>query len=201
VKTRYDKRHLVPFGEYVPLASILPYRWFIPEGIAFFTPGQSHEPVKIDAGKMGMLICYESIFPEIAREAVDKGAQLLINITNDSWYGFSSAPYQHLAISRMRAIETGRYLVRAANTGISAFIDPLGRELVRIPLGLAPTQKKRIAVADLVPPDHRVATVALLEGNTLYCILGDWFAWLCLLASVGFLGWTFWKKGDRVKKS
>jgi apolipoprotein N-acyltransferase len=141
-----------------------------------------------------MLICYEAIFPEIARESVDFGAQLLVNITNDSWYGFSSAPYQHLAISRMRAIETGRYLVRAANTGVSAFIDPVGRELARIPVGLSPTSQKRIHPSQLVEASFLVRTVALLEGRTVYGVLGDLFAWACTLAALGLLVWTFIRK-------
>jgi apolipoprotein N-acyltransferase len=194
VLARYDKRHLVPFGEYVPLASILPYKWFIPEGIAFFAPGKDHRPVEIRAGRIGMLICYEAIFPEIAQETVDQEAQLLVNITNDSWYGFSSAPYQHLAISRMRAIETGRYLVRAANTGVSAFIDPVGRELTRIPVGLSLTSQKRINPSQLVPASYLVRTVALLEGRTLYGVLGDLFAWACTLTALGLLVWTFFRK-------
>jgi apolipoprotein N-acyltransferase len=191
IRARYDKRHLVPFGEYVPLASILPYEWFVPEGIAFFSPGMDHRPRQSPAGLLGMLICYEAIFPEITRETVREGAQLLINITNDSWYGFSSAPYQHLAIARMRAIETGRYLLRAANTGVSAVIDPRGRELGRIPVGLVPTESDRAQPGELVPPAHLTRTVALLDGRTVYVALGDLFAWLCSFAAAGLLAWSF----------
>jgi apolipoprotein N-acyltransferase len=192
VLARYDKRHLVPFGEYVPLMSILPYQWFVPAGTAFFHPGADHQPVEIRAGRMGMLICYEAIFPEIARETVNAGAQLLVNITNDSWYGFSSAPHQHLAISRMRAIETGRYLVRAANTGISAFVDPAGRVLSRTEIGLAPTDEDFIAASELVAPAHLVQTVALLDDRTVYCVVGDLFAWLCVAFCLGLFALTSW---------
>jgi apolipoprotein N-acyltransferase len=191
IRARYDKRHLVPFGEYVPLESILPYEWFIPAGVAFFSPGSDHRPLESSAGKLGVLICYEAIFPEIARETVDSGAQLLVNITNDSWYGFSSAPYQHLAIARMRAIETGRFMLRAANTGVSAVIDPRGRVLGTIPLGLVSTDSDRAHPADLVPPGRLTRTVALLDGRTVYVVLGDLFAWLCVLAAMGLLGWSF----------
>jgi apolipoprotein N-acyltransferase len=191
IHARYDKRHLVPFGEYVPLESILPYEWFVPAGVAFFSPGPDHRPVEASAGKLGLLICYEAIFPEIARETANHGAQLLVNITNDSWYGFSSAPYQHLAIARMRAIETGRYLLRAANTGVSAVIDPRGRVLGTIPLGLVPTTRDRAHPSELVPSGQLTRSVALLDGRTVYLIIGDLFAWLCVLAAAGLLVWSF----------
>jgi apolipoprotein N-acyltransferase len=191
IHARYDKRHLVPFGEYVPLESILPYEWFVPAGVAFFSPGPDHRPVEASAGKLGLLICYEAIFPEIARETANHGAQLLVNITNDSWYGFSSAPYQHLAIARMRAIETGRYLLRAANTGVSAVIDPRGRVLGTIPLGLVPTTRDRAHPSELIPSGQLTRSVALLDGRTVYLIIGDLFAWLCVLAAAGLLVWSF----------
>jgi apolipoprotein N-acyltransferase len=191
IRARYDKRHLVPFGEYVPLESILPYEWFIPAGVAFFSPGPDHRPLDSSAGKLGMLICYEAIFPEVARETVNSGAQLLVNITNDSWYGFSSAPYQHLAIARMRAIETGRFMLRAANTGVSAIIDPRGRVLQTIPLGLVPSSRDHAHPSELVPAGQLTRSVALLDGRTVYLIIGDLFAWLCSLAAVGLLGWSF----------
>jgi apolipoprotein N-acyltransferase len=198
IRARYDKRHLVPFGEYVPLESMLPYQWFVPAGVAFFSSGPDHNPLDSSAGRLGLLICYEAIFPEIARETVDRGAQLLVNITNDSWYGFSSAPYQHLAIARMRAIETGRYLLRAANTGVSAVFDPVGRELGRIPVGLVTTSRDRAQPDELVPPAQLTRGVALLDGRTVYVALGDLFAWLCLLLSAGLLGWSFWSgRGHR----
>jgi len=191
IRARYDKRHLVPFGEYVPLESILPYEWFIPAGVAFFSPGPDHRPVEASAGKLGILICYEAIFPEVARETVDSGAQILVNITNDSWYGFSSAPYQHLAIARMRAVETGRFMLRAANTGVSAIIDPRGRVLETIPLGLVPTTRDRAHPSELVTPGQLTRSVALLDDRTVYVVIGDLFAWLCSLAAVGLLVWSF----------
>ncbi len=196
IEARYDKRHLVPFGEYVPLASILPYQWFVPPGIAFFSPGPNHLPLEARAGKLGMMICYEAIFPEIARAAVNGGARLLVNITNDSWYGESSAPHQHLAQSRMRAIETGRYLVRSANTGVSAIIDPYGRIVGSIPLGLSGRDGDRIGYGDLQPPRLLTKTVALLDGKTIYTTCGDLFAWLCSALVLGLLGWSFARKNS-----
>jgi apolipoprotein N-acyltransferase len=124
---RYDKVHLVPFGEYVPLKDVLFFIKKLTHGIGDFKPGTSSSPLFIDEGSIGVLICYEVIFPHLAAMAANEGATMLVNITNDAWFGRSSAPYQHLDMSRLRAVENGLYLVRAANTGISAIVDPLGR--------------------------------------------------------------------------
>ncbi len=123
---RYDKKHLVPFGEYVPIRNLLPFLEPLVETITDFTAGKTSEPLKIGKLRMGVLICFESIFPELARSQVKSGANLLINLTNDAWYGRSSAPYQTLAMAVFRSIENRRSLIRAANTGISCFVDPLG---------------------------------------------------------------------------
>jgi len=123
---RSDKIHLVPFGEYVPLGSYLPFVNKLVAGIGDYSPGEIN-PLPIHGHQMGVLICYEVIFPELAREYVRQGSDLLINITNDAWFGKSSAPWQHLAMARFRAIENRVWLARAANTGISAFIAPSGR--------------------------------------------------------------------------
>jgi apolipoprotein N-acyltransferase len=125
---RSDKIHLVPFGEYVPFGKILPFVNKLVAGIGDFTPGQIN-PLPLQGQHVGVLICYEVIFPELAREYVRQGSGLLVNITNDAWFGKSSAPWQHLAMARFRAIENRVWLARAANTGISAFIAPSGRIL------------------------------------------------------------------------
>ncbi len=124
---RYDKQHLVPFGEYIPFRSLLKYATPIVETLGDFSPGRSSQPLAGPEAKIGVLICFESIFPELARKEVELGAGLLVNITNDAWFGKSSAPWQHLSMAVLRAVENRRSLARAANTGISAFIDPLGR--------------------------------------------------------------------------
>ncbi|MBM9536159.1 apolipoprotein N-acyltransferase [Desulfobulbus alkaliphilus] len=124
---QYAKQHLVPFGEYVPLRRYLPFLEPLVVSIGDFTPGTSSAPLELGTMRLGILICYESIFPAIARQTVDQGANLLVNITNDAWYGQSSAPYQSMAMTVFRAVENRRTLVRAANTGISASVDPLGR--------------------------------------------------------------------------
>lgn len=123
----YSKQHLVMFGEYVPLKNLLPFLAPLVETIADFTPGNFHKPVTCQNVGVGVLICFESIFPPLARHQVASGAGLLVNLTNDAWYGRSTAPWQHLSMAVFRAVENRRSLARAANTGISGFIDPLGR--------------------------------------------------------------------------
>jgi len=123
---RSDKIHLVPFGEYVPLSGFLPFVNKLVVGIGDYSSGTIN-PLPIKDHHLGVLVCYEVIFPELAREYVRQGSDLLVNITNDAWFGQSSAPWQHLAMARFRAIENRVWLVRAANTGISALISPAGR--------------------------------------------------------------------------
>ena len=122
----HAKQHLVPFGEYVPLRKFLPFLEPLVVNVGDFSAGEEKGPMTLGPMRLGLLICYESIFPEIAHESVLRGANLLVNITNDAWYGRSSAPYQSLAMAVLRAVENKRSLIRAANTGISGFVDPLG---------------------------------------------------------------------------
>lgn len=124
---QHAKQHLVPFGEYVPLRRYLPFIEPLVVSIGDFSAGTSTAPLVLGPMKLGVLICYESIFPEISRDAVMSGANLLVNLTNDAWYGRSSAPYQSMAMAIFRAVETRRTLIRSANTGISGFVDPLGQ--------------------------------------------------------------------------
>ncbi|HTX53509.1 MAG TPA: apolipoprotein N-acyltransferase [Candidatus Baltobacteraceae bacterium] len=168
---RYDKRHLVPFGEYVPLQSLLFFVHRLAVGIGDFGRGVQATVLSTDGFRFGVMICYEAIFPAEVREFAVNGAQVLVNITNDAWFGRSSAPYQHFAMAVMRAVENGMYLVRAANTGISAVVDPAGTVHAQTPL---------FTQAVLVGTVHRRV------GETLYTRYGDWFAWLCLAGSVGY---------------
>ncbi len=130
---RSDKVHLVPFGEYVPFGRFLPFVNKLAVGIGDFSPG-TVSPLPMDGANAGVLVCYEGIFPELARDYVRRGSDLLVNITNDAWFGRSSAPYQLLAMTRFRAVENRVWVARAANTGVSAFITPAGRILARTPL-------------------------------------------------------------------
>jgi apolipoprotein N-acyltransferase len=162
VSARYDKRHLVPFGEYVPLRHLLPVEKVVP-GSQDYLAGGSAEPIGEPAA--GVLICYDGVFPELAREAVNQGAAVLVNLTNDAWYGVSSAPYQHLDFYVVRAVETDRWVIRAANTGVSVFIDPEG--------GLhGATRLGETTVS--------AASVQARNTTTLYVAWGDWLPALAL---------------------
>ncbi len=130
----YDKQHLVPFGEYVPLKQYLTFISKLAHGIGDFEPGSNSAPLRTGHLAMGMLICYEAIFPELAQARVESGANVLVNISNDAWFGKTSAPRQHLELTMLRAVEQGRYILRATNTGISTVIDANGRLQTTTPL-------------------------------------------------------------------
>ncbi|GFE58093.1 apolipoprotein N-acyltransferase [Geobacter sp. AOG1] len=172
---RSDKIHLVPFGEYVPLARFIPFVHKLVEGIGDFSPGERAIPLDTGKGMIGVLVCFEGIFPELSRAYVQAGARVLVNISNDAWYKRSSAPYQHLSMTVFRAVENRVPLVRATNTGITAIIDCRGH--VR-----AATRLFQEAVL--------TGEVRLGTGATFYSRYGDLFAGLCLAVSavVGVLG-------------
>ncbi len=182
VAGRSDKIHLVPFGEYVPLAEFLPFVHKLVVGVGDFTPGERTAPLSTDKGKIGVLVCFEGIFPEISRSYVREGSRLLVNITNDAWYGWSSAPYQHLSMTVFRAVENRVPLVRAANTGISAIIDSDGRIVSQTPL---------FSEAFLN------GTVRMGSGNTIYDRFGDAFAQCCLALSIVFTLAAFFRKKQK----
>jgi apolipoprotein N-acyltransferase len=182
---RYEKSHLVPFGEYVPLKPFLPFLAPLVESVGDFTPGTISRPLAWRQARLGVLICFESIFPDIARKWVKTGANVLVNLTNDAWYGKSSAPYHSLAMSVFRAVETRRSLVRAANTGISGFVDPLGR-LVR--------------QSGLFEPWAVAEEVVLLEDESLWVRGGYLFAPLCLLVMVVVVGGLAVRGGGTLRK-
>jgi apolipoprotein N-acyltransferase len=119
----------VPFGEYVPLQRFFPFVKRLVPAAGDFASGESVKPLKLPDVSAGVLICFEVIFPELARLQIKNGAEILINMTNDAWFGRTGAPYQHLSMAVFRAVENRRPLVRAANTGISAFIGPTGKVL------------------------------------------------------------------------
>ena len=129
---RYDKRHLVPFGEYIPVPALLvPLFKFLEIPMSDFSPGNSGKPVlTIRNRTIGVSICYEDVFGEEVIDALPD-ADILVNVSNDAWFGDSAAPHQHLQMSRLRALETGRYMLRATNTGISAIIDHRGKIIAR----------------------------------------------------------------------
>jgi len=178
---RYDKVHLVPFGEYVPLSRILFFVDKLVSAVGNFASGPGHEPLNMGAEKLGVLICYEAIFPSISRTYRRKGATLLVNLTNDAWFGRSSAPKQHMIMTACRAIENRVSVVRAANTGISAIIDPTGRITERTPL---------FEEAELTGP------VAMIDRSSFYTRYGDIFSFLSI-AVVVMIGFYAKKKGRK----
>jgi len=156
---RYDKVHLVPFGEYVPAAGWLDFFEPLVREVSAFTPGAGFKVARVGDVPVGTMICYEGIFPEIAREFQRQGAQLLVIITNDAWYGRTAAAEQHLQIAAFRAIENRRFLLRAANSGYSAVIDELGRF----------RSKTKLFEEDLVE-----AKVTPMAGRSIYSYTGEW---------------------------
>jgi apolipoprotein N-acyltransferase len=168
---RYHKIRLVPFGEYVPVQSVLAAVGVgkLVQRVGEFTPGDELATGVVDGSRLSVFICYEAIFPDLVRGFTRRGADLLVNITNDGWYGRTSAPYQHMAMAVFRAVENGKYLVRAANTGITAVVDARGRV------------RQRTA---LFEQTALVGDVGLVPGSTPYARHGDVFAWACLGAAV-----------------
>ena len=176
VVARYRKNQLVPFGEYVPLQPLFTlggrFAAKLVQEVSDFTPGTEATTGAVDGHAIGGFICYEAIFPSLVRRFPAEGAELLVNVTNDAWYGTTSAPYQHLAMAAFRAVETRRYLVRAANTGITAVVDPFGRVEART----------RLFDATVL-----VREVPFAAGETFYTRHGDVFAYACLAVALAAL--------------
>jgi len=180
----YDKMHLVPFGEYVP--SFIPFLAKLVYGIGEFIPGKEHTVFKSESGNFSVLICFEGIFPAQSREFVKKGADFLVNITNDAWYGKSSAPYQHLSLSIFRAVENNVPLIRAANTGISAIIDKNGRIKASSDIFIETAVSGEIYIGK--------------SGRTFYTEFGDVFSILITTISVVISGKIFIRRRKNARK-
>jgi apolipoprotein N-acyltransferase len=199
---QYDKHHLVPFGEYVPLEKALHVHVIqavVPD-IGFFDPGDSLQVFTLKAKvsphageapteerevRYAPEICYDAIFPEIGVGFSREDPDFLVNLTNDAWYGFSSASYQFLSMVTIRAVEDGKAMVRPANTGISAFIDPAGRIVSRTGIGLVDTENDTVTAENAVPPVLLEGNVPLLREHTPYVVIGDAFAYLCAAFAAG----------------
>jgi apolipoprotein N-acyltransferase len=162
---KYSKTHLVPFGEYVPFKPYLPFLGKIVAQVGDFKAGRIGNTIPWRNEQLGIQICYEIIFPRLSRAMAKNDATVLINITNDAWFGKTSGPYQHFSMTVFRAVENRRSLARAANTGISGFIDPTGRIL---------------ASTDLLQDAVATQTVPLLKNKSIYTKIGDVFAQICL---------------------
>jgi len=169
---RYDKVHLVPFGEYLPFPQLFAFAGGLTKEVGEFQRGTSRAPLDAGGERFGMFICYESIFPDEVRQGPLEGAQVLLNVSNDGWYGDSGAWKQHLQQTQMRAIENERWLLAGTNTGMTAAIDPDGRIVA------ATERNVRTTLA---------APYALSSGTTFYTRHGDWFAYLCAIISAGVI--------------
>ncbi len=175
VSARYDKRHLVPFGEYIPLRSILFFLDKLVVGIGDFQSGQGPMTMQIptpstnngsNGRRFGVAICFEVIFPDLVRQMANEGANFLVTVTNDAWFGDSAAPYQHFGMVVFRAVENHLAFARAANTGISGFIGPDGRILTQTSIF------SEQAVTGALPLRHTM---------TFYTQFGDVFSWICVI--------------------
>ena len=174
---QYDKIHLVPFGEYIPVAQLLSFAKALTHEVGTFARGKKHDPLTADDTKLGVFICYESVFPGEVRHFAQNGAEVFVNISNDGWYGDTGAPRQHLNMARMRAVENNRWLLRDTNTGITAVIDPLGR------------------VTQETSPNTQTALQGAYdveETTTFYTRHGDWFPMLCAIITLLGLVLHFW---------
>ena len=180
----YDKQFLLMFGEYIPFGDRFPvlYDW-VPEA-GRFTPGGDPEPLTWDGHRLGVLICYEDILPEYTRKAASRGVDILLNLTNDAWFGKTAEPAQHFALATLRAVEHRRWLVRSTSTGISGAVDPVGREVVRTGLYEAETF---------------VVEVTLGGGETVYQTVGPLLPALCLLLVVLLVGIILWDRRRKTK--
>jgi apolipoprotein N-acyltransferase len=185
---RCDKIHLVPFGEYLPFPTLFSFAGGLTKEVGEFQHGSTRTPLTGDDQRLGVFICYESIFPDEVRQFANLGAQVFVNISNDGWYGDSGAYAQHLNQTRMRAIEDNRWLLSATDTGVTAAIDPWGRVAARIP------RKQRATL---------IAPYALTPVTTFYTRHGDWFAYACAIISIGALltRFPFFKNRKKVDAS
>ncbi|MCK4423606.1 MAG: apolipoprotein N-acyltransferase, partial [Candidatus Omnitrophica bacterium] len=184
--SRYDKLCLVPFGEYLPFADkvrfLEKYIKIINE-VGDFKPGNEYTLLPVNQKSLGVLICFEDIFTDLVREFVNKGAEILVNITNDAWFKYSPAPYQHMNASVFRAVENNRSVVRAANTGISCFIDPHGRvySVLKKSKGVSPDNNKKTRWPGLFISGYLVEDVIFTQEKTFYTQHGDIFVLICLI--------------------
>jgi apolipoprotein N-acyltransferase len=172
---RYDKIHLVPFGEYIPFQRLLFFAHKLTGRVSRFTRGEEHKVFRLNGHRYGVFICYEAVFADEVREFSQLGAEALVNISDDGWYGDTSAPWQHLNMTRMRAIENRRWILRDTNNGITAAIDPYGRVRQSIP---------RHAV------DSLPAQFGFRGDVTFYTAHGDLFAWLCVALALVLIAWS-----------
>jgi apolipoprotein N-acyltransferase len=176
----YDKTYLLAFGEYLPFGETFPWLYDLSPHSGRFTPGSRLDAVPLGGYKIGVLVCYEDVLPGFTRSLVQAShPHLLVNVTNDAWFGRTTEPEIHLALSVFRAVEHRRWLVRATNSGVSAVVDPVGRVVARTGVGTRETLR---------------ATVRWQSGTTLYAVAGNWLGWLSL-AAVAWAFYRMWRHG------
>ncbi len=171
---RYDKIHLVPWGEYIPFKQFFSFADKLTEGVGDMDRGDERNVFAVDGHSYGVFVCYESIFGDEVRRFVQNKAEVLVNISDDGWYGDSGAPWQHLNMARMRAIENRRWILRSTNTGITTAIDPRGQITIQAPRHVRGAYTFRFAYA----PTNFLG---------LYTRYGDWLAKLCVLVTLAIL--------------
>ena len=176
---RYDKIHRVPWGEYVPYKDLFFFAGHLVDGVGNMSPGTQHSVFHLNGHTVGIFICYESIFGDEVREFVKNGADVLVNISDDGWYGDTGAPWQHLDMERMRAMENHRWILRDTNTGVTTAVDPHGRGIFTTP--------RHVRQAF-------VFKFGYLNDVTFYARFGDWFAWICAGVAVGLVIAGFGRK-------
>ncbi len=179
---KYDKIHLVPFGEYIPLQDLLFFIGSLGEGIGDFRSGKEIFNFSLPQGRFGVLICFEIIFPDLCRRFVKRGANFLVTITNDAWFGRTSAPYQHFSMATFRAVENRVFVARAANTGVTGFIDPRGKILRQ---------------GGIFTEEAMNGMVRLSSQKTFYTLYGDIFAWVCSAFSIFLLAYALLRKSKK----
>jgi apolipoprotein N-acyltransferase len=172
---RYDKIHLVPFGEYIPFRRLLFFAHALTGSVGETDRGTERKVFRLDGHRYGVFLCYESVFADEVRQFAQLGAEVLVNLSDDGWYGDTSAPWQHLNMARMRAIENRRWLLRDTNNGVTAVIDPYGRVRQSIPRHQA----------DALPAGY-----GFRSDITFYTAHGDIFAYLCAMLAMCGVGWS-----------
>jgi apolipoprotein N-acyltransferase len=182
---KYDKIHLVPFGEYVPMQDLLFFIGSLGEGIGDFKSGKEIFNFSLPQGKFGVLICFEIIFPDLCRRFVKEGANFLVTITNDAWFGKTSAPYQHFSIATFRAVENRVFVARAANTGVTGFIDPKGRIVKQ---------------GGIFTEEAMNGTIRLSSYKTFYTLYGDIFAWACSAFAILLIAYALIRRPKNMQR-
>jgi apolipoprotein N-acyltransferase len=185
VRGQYLKIRLLPFGEYLPYGETIPWSWIDVPKVNSTMPGKEFTVFQCATFRFSAPICWETLFPDLPREFVRRGAQFLVNITNEAWFGKSVGPQHYVISSVFRAVENRVYVVRCANTGISCFIDPFGRVVDRV---------KDDKGQDIFVRGVLTETVIPMESRTVYNQYGDWLVWICVGVSLIFICLAFWRR-------